>query len=77
MEPRTFETTLERRRADNDTLTLERPVLSIEQEMDSFNPYDRRPVERCGGKRPAKTDLRKLSEWIKAIRTAEEAKKSR
>jgi hypothetical protein len=54
--------------------------LAIEAEEDSHNPYMR--VPEAGRKRDAgptgtttRTDLRKLSAWIKLVRSLEEAKK--
>jgi hypothetical protein len=47
--------------------------LGIKQE-DSFNPYDHTPGNRPNSERPVKRDLRKLSEWIKAMREIEERK---
>jgi hypothetical protein len=47
------------------------------EENDSFNPYTRIPEGermRAPGQR---TDLRKLSAWIKMMRSLEEAKKNR
>lgn len=100
MEPRTSETTAERRRFgrivhdergngsvewidigdkkgfDRDTLTLEDEPLSLEKKVDSFNPYERIPLERENEQKPVKRDLRKLSEWIKTMREMEERKKN-
>jgi hypothetical protein len=100
MEPRTHETTAERRRFgkivhdergngsvkwhdvgakkgfERDTLTVEGAPLSIEQKVDTFNPYERTPTEKPPDKKPVKRDLRKLSEWIKTMRAVEEKKKS-
>lgn len=89
IEPRTLETTAERRRLSNGSVEwadVKRDVrrgtqrafdapLSVQQDEDTFNPYDRRPAEKSKTGRPVKTDLRKLSEWIKALR-AIEAKKA-
>src|ERR1700761_3551095 len=68
------------------TSDIERPKLEIEgtarslsiQKDDTFNPYMRIPEgerKRAPGQRP--TDLRKLSAWIKMMRSLEEAKKNR
>lgn len=48
--------------------------LAIEEETEKFNPYMRGPH---GARNPPrrKTDLRKLSEWIKMMRAREEALK--
>jgi len=47
-------------------------ALTVES-RDSYNPYTRSPEgKRAGGQR---TDLRKLSAWIKMMRSLEEAKK--
>ena len=64
---------------------LERPVLevlgdsalSIKHE-ESFDPYARRDVRptRPSGGNSSRTDLRKLSEWIKMMRELEERKKN-
>jgi hypothetical protein len=73
LEPRTTETTAQRRRleiADHRT-----GGLTIKHDEDTFNPYDRSPVDSATA-RPVKRDLRKLSEWIKTMRAVEE-KKSR
>ena len=63
-----------------------RPVLEIEDESThglsiqtparSFNPYERTPLPRTnkeGG--TTRTDLKKLSEWIKMMRELEERKR--
>jgi len=49
------------------------PPLSIKEEPNKFNPYDRGSggPGAGGGKR----DLKKLSEWIKLMREMEERKK--
>lgn len=57
-----------------DALTLLDAPLSVEKEVDSFNPYDRRPVTKAPDAKPVKRDLRKLSEWIKTMRAVEEKK---
>ena len=60
---------------DRETLTLKDVPLSIQQEdADTFNPYERKPIDKPLAQRTAKRDLRKLSEWIKATRAAEEKK---
>lgn len=59
-----------------DALTLQDGPLSVKQDVDTFNPYERTPVDKSKEQRPVKRDLRKLSEWIKATRAVEE-KKSR
>ena len=60
---------------DRETLTLKDMPLSIEQDnADTFNPYERKPIDKPLAQRTAKRDLRKLSEWIKATRAAEEKK---
>jgi hypothetical protein len=60
----------------------ERPVLevqgehglSLNTEQASYDPYSRnRPLKGGGGKR---TDLRKLSEWIKQMRELEERRRN-
>lgn len=49
---------------------------------DSFNPYDRSPdrsgsrTGTPGGPKGGKRDLKKLSEWVKLMRTLEERKKN-
>lgn len=48
--------------------------LAIEEEKDKFNPYTRE-VHGVDTPRPRKTDLRKLSEWIKMMREREDAQK--
>lgn len=58
-------------------------ALSLKNE-ESFDPYARRDVRRTRPTRPtlpsggnsARTDLRKLSEWIKMMRELEERKKN-
>jgi hypothetical protein len=53
------------------------PTLSIKNE-ESFDPYarrDARPPRHSGGS-ATRTDLRKLSEWIKMMRELEERKKN-
>ena len=61
----------------------ERPVLevlgenglSVKTDEVSYDPYSRHRPQRAGvGKR---TDLRKLSEWIKQMRELEERKRNR
>jgi hypothetical protein len=48
--------------------------LSLKREELSYDPYARNgPLRRGAGKR---TDLRKLSEWIKKMRELEERKRS-
>jgi hypothetical protein len=63
---------------------LERPVLEVLGDSalslkneESFDPYARRDVRptRPSGGNSARTDLRKLSEWIKMVRELEERKK--
>jgi hypothetical protein len=52
-------------------------ALAGEESSDSHNPYMRIPAaerKRAPGQR---TDLRKLSAWIKMMRSLEEAKKNR
>ncbi|GAC1453295.1 MAG: hypothetical protein PVS2B3_09400 [Steroidobacteraceae bacterium] len=58
----------------------ERPLLEVLASPDltlkadeSCDPYARRQTR--GGGTPARTDLRKLSEWIKLVRELEERKK--
>ena len=51
---------------------LGNPKLALKTE-DSYDPYARR--EARGGGNAARTDLRKLSEWIKMMRELEERKK--
>jgi hypothetical protein len=57
-----------------DTLRLLDAPLSVQQDEDTFNPYDRKPAEKSKDARPVKRDLRKLSEWIKTMRAVEEKK---
>jgi len=60
---------------DHEPLSLQDSPLSIQQEAESFNPYERRPTSKpANGERPVKRDLRKLSEWIKTMRAVEEKK---
>jgi len=47
--------------------------LELEAGRDTFNPYGRIPTEHAAA---AKRDLRKLSEWIKMMRTLEARVKS-
>ena len=66
----------------------ERPVLEVLGESsltlksdESFDPYARRMVPRSGGGRGVggggtRTDLRKLSEWIKMMRELEARKRN-
>ena len=63
---------------------LERPVLEVLgdpalgiKHEESFDPYARRGAHqpRQGGGSATRTDLRKLSEWIKMMRELEERKK--
>lgn len=49
-------------------------VLSFET-GEAFNPYDRAPGPVHKERRAQKTDLRKLSEWIKMMRELEERKR--
>ena len=53
------------------------PALSIKNE-ESFDPYARRDARptRESGRSGTRTDLRKLSEWIKMMRELEERKKN-
>ena len=53
------------------------PALSIKNE-ESFDPYARRDARptRESGRNGTRTDLRKLSEWIKMMRELEERKKN-
>jgi hypothetical protein len=56
-------------------------MLSIEKPVDTFNPYERttaaeRERERKPTGNTTRTDLRKLSEWIKLMRALEEQKKN-
>lgn len=56
-------------------------VLSIQKAEDTFNPYERstaadRDRERKPTGNTTRTDLRKLSEWIKLMRALEEQKKN-
>lgn len=63
--------------ADQERLVLEvlgEQGLTLNAEETSYDPYARnRPRKGGGGKR---TDLRKLSEWIKQMRELEERKRS-
>jgi hypothetical protein len=52
---------------------LGNPVLTIKNE-ESFDPYARRGARE--GRNSSRTDLRKLSEWIKMMRELEERKKN-
>ena len=71
MQPRTVETTSQRRRLE--IVDHRTGGLAIKHDEDSFNPYERTPVEP-NTSRPVKRDLRKLSEWIKTMRAVEEKK---
>jgi hypothetical protein len=53
------------------------PALSIKNE-ESFDPYARRGAQpvRQSGRSATRTDLRKLSEWIKMMRELEQRKKN-
>jgi hypothetical protein len=42
---------------------------------DTFNPYDRKP-DPSRATKGGKRDLKKLSEWVKLMRTMEERKKN-
>jgi hypothetical protein len=56
---------------------LGNPELSLEKEEKSFDPYARHteaPGKAGEGPAPARTDLRKLSEWIKMKRELEQRK---
>jgi len=57
--------------------TPPRHSLSIQKEADSHDPYMRIPEAERQRKPGQKTDLRKLSAWIKMMRSLEEAKKDR
>lgn len=50
------------------------PGLSIKPE-ESFDPYARHPARKSSGN-TTRTDLRKLSEWIKLTRELEERKRN-
>jgi hypothetical protein len=50
-------------------------VLHI-KDNDTFNPYGRQPEDRKGKGDGTRSDLRKLSEYIKMMRELEERKKS-
>jgi hypothetical protein len=51
-------------------------ALSIERKEDTFNPYERSTAaDRKPTGNTTKTDLRKLSEWIKLMRALEDQKK--
>jgi hypothetical protein len=46
-------------------------------DVDAFNPYAQRvPRARSNGGATTRTDLRKLSEWIKKMRELEERKRN-
>ena len=47
------------------------PGLSIKSDEESFDPYARYPARKSSGN-TTRTDLRKLSEWIKLTRELEE-----
>ncbi len=51
--------------------------LSIQKDEDSFDPYARIPNTERKRAPGTRTDLRKLSAWIKMMRSLEEAKKNR
>jgi hypothetical protein len=54
-------------------------ALSIEKPVDTFDPYQRSTAPERDRKptgNTTKTDLRKLSEWIKLMRALEEQKKN-
>jgi hypothetical protein len=54
-------------------------ALSIEKPVDTFDPYQRTTAadrDRKPTGNTTKTDLRKLSEWIKLMRALEEQKKN-
>ena len=56
----------------------ERQPLSLSaQTEDSHNPYTRIPETEPNRAPGQRTDLRKLSAWIKMMRSVEEAKKTR
>ena len=52
---------------------LGNPGLSVKSE-ESFDPYARRETRKGGGN-TTRTDLRRLSEWIKQMRELEERKR--
>ena len=52
---------------------LGNPGLSVKSE-ESYDPYARRQTRKSGGG-TSRTDLRKLSEWIKQMRELEERKR--
>jgi hypothetical protein len=65
---------------------VERPALSLEETQpgckpeQGYNPYEKgaRPLKKAPEEpppRPAKRDLRKLSEWIKQMRELEERRR--
>ena len=47
------------------------PGLSVKSDEESFDPYARHPARKSSGN-TTRTDLRKLSEWIKLTRELEE-----
>ncbi len=54
-------------------------LLSIQKAEDTFNPYERTTApdrERKSTGNTTRTDLRKLSDWIKLMRALEEQKKN-
>ena len=54
---------------------LDTGSLAMERDEDTFNPYMRIPENERKRTPGQKTDLRKLSAWIKMMRELEEAKK--
>jgi hypothetical protein len=55
---------------------LDEPKLSVKNEEKSYDPYSQRNAREGGSTgRTTRTDLRKLSEWIKMMRELEERKK--
>jgi hypothetical protein len=62
-------------RGARDPLGLD--VLSVQTEPETFDPYSRKTVpERKSTGSTSRTDLRKLSEWIKLKRAMEERQKN-
>jgi hypothetical protein len=57
--------------------TVSTGSLAIEKAADSHDPYRRIPEAERKRESGQKTDLRKLSAWIKMMRSLEEAKKER
>jgi hypothetical protein len=64
--------------ADHNRPVLEvlgEPSLTLKNE-ETYDPYARRALRAGGGANGTRTDLRKLSEWIKMMRELEARKRS-